>query len=167
MIEVKLPSREYLKGKIQYDPETGLFWWPKPKAGTKRGKPAGHLNTNGYVTIKIDGYPYKAHQLAWVYMTGEWPSLEIDHINRNRSDNRWNNLRHVSKSLNMANSKVRKDSTTGFKGVYLTSKGRWKASICKDKKTHHLGYFDSKEEAGEAYKRAHKEVFKELYDATA
>jgi len=94
-------NQEQLTQLAHYDPETGVF---TRLCGVKRGHPAGSVKPNGYVRINFGRGPlYAAHRLAWLYMTGEWPKHQIDHINRVRSDNRFCNLRDVSVSLNALN----------------------------------------------------------------
>lgn len=93
-----------LKELLFYNPETGNFTWLVRSADRiKIGQTAGCLDkTNGYISIKVDKRRYTGHRLAYLYMTGEFPT-EIDHINRNRADNRWENLRNVPHSINMKN----------------------------------------------------------------
>jgi len=89
-----------LREILHYNPETGEFAWLSSKSGRHAGK-IGYIGGNGKgylrLMITIDYYSYKAHQLAWLYMTGEWPNPEIDHKNRNALDNRFCNLRLVNK----------------------------------------------------------------------
>lgn len=91
-----------LRELLHYDSETGDFRWLK---GT-RGHHANRIVRAGksrYIKIKIDQKIYLAHRLAWLWMTGMFPVREIDHINRNRYDNRWTNLRDVTRSQNRLN----------------------------------------------------------------
>lgn len=97
-------SQEYLKSILHYDPETGILSWKVDRRRVKIGQIAGYLCL-GYVAIGIDGKLYKGHRLAWLYMTGEWPKDEIDHINRTKHDNRWVNLREATKEQNCDNRK--------------------------------------------------------------
>jgi hypothetical protein len=103
---------------------------------------------------------YSAHRLAWLYVYGEWPSDQIDHINRNRSDNRIANLRIATPTQNQANRSVCKRNTTGFKGVTVDPRtGRFRAKIRVNGKRTHIGVFDSAEEAGAAYVAASRRVY--------
>lgn len=144
-----------------YEPETGALRWkvmtsPKHKPGDL----AGYVQPKGYVVI---GYGYRlwsAHRLAWLIVTGAWPQGEIDHIDGDKGNNRWANLRDVPKSLNQANVPLKRSNTTGYKGVcWHKAKGRWGAAIQKDGRQRHLGYFDTAEAAHAAYVRAANDLF--------
>jgi hypothetical protein len=101
-------NAEYVRGRLQYDPETGVFIW-KPRIGDKSwnirhsGKAAGTIANNGYRLIKIDNKVHMAARLAWLIVYGEWPINEIDHINRNRNDDRIVNLRDITHTENCNN----------------------------------------------------------------
>jgi hypothetical protein len=115
-----------LKELLTYDPETGIFTWNICSGNARVGAAAGAIKSNGYITIGIDKKRYHAHRLAWFYIYNEWPLLDIDHINRIKTDNRLCNLRVVSRSENLLNTKVRKDSLSGFNGLYWDeSRKRW------------------------------------------
>jgi len=135
-----------LKELLDYDPSTGIFTWRKNKSSVKAGDIAGGKTCNGYVTICIDGSPVLAHRLAWFYCFKEWPEKGIDHINRDRSDNRLDNLREVDQTLNNFNATVRKDNTTGYRGVYVHGSG-YRARVTYQGKNHNLGTFETVEEA--------------------
>lgn len=132
-------TQERLKELLRYAPDTGAFYW-RSGAGNavKRFDKAGYKNSAGYISIKIDGKLYFAHRLAWLYMAGEWPKNQIDHINRARHDNTFCNLRDVTIRENHHNAKHNND----YVGVsFHRIKEKWGASIYKDKRLHHLGYF--------------------------
>lgn len=140
-----------LRQVLNYNPETGVFIWKIPTGKrTKVGSVAGSIRKDGYRPIKVDGHRYLAHRLAWLYQTGEWPTDVIDHINGDPSDNRIANLREASRFQNQQNQGVRKNNTSGFKGVSL-SRGRWCAEIRVHGKKKSLGSFDTPEEAHAAY----------------
>ena len=141
-----------LKAVLNYDPERGLFTWRHSRIGRgcRAGATAGRPNERGYLRLGIDGVRYKAHQLAWLYMTGEWPELQIDHRNNDKSDNRWSNLRLATGSQNQANRGLQRNNTSGFKGV-SARRGKFAAYIKRDGKKHTLGSFDTAEEAHAAY----------------
>ncbi len=132
---------ERLRELMHYDPETGDFTYRVRTARrVKIGAVAGNPNVDGYFWVSVKGERYRAHRLAWLYMTGEWPPRDIDHKNLNRSDNRWANLRLATDSQNKANIGKRADNTSGYKGVF--KKGRkWEASIGVRGKRRYLGSF--------------------------
>ena len=150
---------EELKDVLHYDPETGQFTWIKRTAKCVHvGDVAGSHDKAGYITIGIKKRIYKSHRLAWLYMAGEWPKGLIDHINGNKSDNRFANLRVVDESGNSQNiRKPNRRNQSGFIGVILFQ-GKWRANITINKKTHWLGDYKTPEEAHAAYlvaKRKH------------
>lgn len=148
-----------IKNLLSYSPESGLLTWiTKRGFAIKPGTLAGGLDKYGYVTVGVSGKQFKAHRIAWLLMTGDWPQKEIDHINGNRADNRWINLRQVDRLTNVQNLRAaRKDSKSGLLGV-RARKGGFYATIGHNKKTIHLGVFDSPEKAHEAYIRAKREL---------
>lgn len=110
-------TQDRLKELFNYNPNTGKFTRILQVNGQKAGTIAGSINSDGYAQIRIDTGRYKAHRLAFLYMTGKLPDAEIDHINGIRDDNRWCNLRAVSKGENQRNAKLRCDSKTGIVGI--------------------------------------------------
>lgn len=152
-------SLEALKELMEYDPDAGVFRWlvRRNSRGGKiaPGVEAGCDNGHGYVRIRISGRRYLRSRLAYYWMTGEWPEL-VDHINGDKADDRWCNLRLADKSTNAINSNIRVDNTAGAKGVYKTRTGKWAAQIQKNGVNRHLGTFDTMEEAASA--RAESEV---------
>jgi hypothetical protein len=152
-------TQEYLRSILDYEPITGAFTWkPRPDRspqwnGRFAGKKTGNPNEHGALRIGIDGELYYAHQLAWIYMTGENPApLTIDHIDCNPSNNAWQNLRLATKSEQAANRRKRTDNKSGYKGVYfMPNVGKWSAQTRVDGKLIYLGLFDSPEKAYLAY----------------
>lgn len=147
---------ERLKEVLRYDLETGVFRWACAIGNrAKEGAVAGCLRSDGYCFIRIDGHPYAAHRLAWLYMHGVWPNLHIDHINRVRSDNRIENLREATRAQNQGNLPRYRNNTSGIKGVSLMKRdNKWRASIRVNGKPKNLGHFNTKEEAAEVYRKA-------------
>tara|TARA_R110000787_G_scaffold105430_1_gene212847 strand:- start:31 stop:522 length:492 start_codon:yes stop_codon:yes gene_type:complete len=155
-------TQERLKELFHYDPYTGVFTrLVRISRNTKVGDIAGRLrNSKGYHYIRLDGKFYYTHRLAWLYMIGEFPSGQIDHINGNKDDNRFTNLRDVSQSTNMQNlRKPRSGNTSGFLGVSWNQQScNWRAQIRICGKKKYLGGFPTAELAYEAYltaKRLH------------
>lgn len=161
-------TQDRLKELIHYDQETGIFTWKhrSGRGGGFSGRKATCLKDGGYVVIRVDYRLYKAHRLAWLYVYGRWPEKIIDHINRNKSDNRICNLRECNHSQNCINGKRLINNQSGHRGVtYKNEKHRkrqWKASIIKDGKSIHLGYFMTKEEAVIARAEANIRLFGEF-----
>lgn len=120
--------------------------------GKRRGQIAGHIGTNGYRKISIDGRAYGGNQIAWLYMTGELPKALIDHKDGKHSNDRWANLRPANHSQNMANKKRHRGQKSGFKGVY-PSGPKWVAIVTAQHVRHYLGSFAAPELAHAAYCR--------------
>ena len=149
---------EELKSLLHYDPDTGIFRWINRSGRYGRipeGTIAGGIGkhkSSGYVEINIHSYLDKSHRLAWLYMTGEWPKEQVDHINRVRHDNRWCNLRESNARENMKNKNLYTSNTSGQAGVTWHKRVKmWQARISVDTKRMHLGYYDDKEEAAKVY----------------
>lgn len=157
-------TAEQLKQYLHYNPDDGSFTWIKrPAYRIKVGSKAQSKDANGYISICLLGKTNQAHRLAWLYMTGEWPSNLIDHINRNPSDNRWCNLREATRAQNNYNIKKSVRNTSGYKGVsFHKNTNKWKATINVKCKPIHLGLFDNKEQAAEAYIQAAKKYHGEF-----
>lgn len=139
---------------LTYEPETGLFRWRIHTRGRGRkispGDVAGTLSGQGYVQIKTLGRLVRAHRLAYLFMTGEWPpkGMEPDHKNGRRNDNRWENLRLVTRSQNNLNAGLRKSNKSGVTGVsFQARRGVWDARIKVDGRLYLLGQHKTKEEA--------------------
>ena len=145
---------------LSYNPDTGEFTWlMNPARSRLVGEIAGNVNKRGYVSIWIDGFHFSAHRLAWAMSNGEWPLLDIDHINENKSDNRICNLRHASRSENMFNRGKNKNNTSGMKGVtFCKGTGMWRAKMMISRKSMTIGRFKSIEEASVAYFEKAKEL---------
>lgn len=140
---------------LNYDPETGIFSWKVDRQRVRKGDTSGYPDKAGYLQIGIDGRLYLAHRLAWFYVNGSWPKLEIDHINRDKADNRICNLRLATRRENILNKAPSKVNNSGVTGVYWNkSAGKWHAQIYSNGKRFSLGMFTQKESAIEARKQA-------------
>lgn len=146
-------TQERLKEFFLYDKSDGVFFRHSSNRGRgKVGIISGPINSTGYLTIRIDGINYLAHRLAFLYVNGEFPENHVDHINGDRLDNKFSNLRFATHSENRQNSKLSSHSTTMLKGVTFHKRvGKYQARIGVNGKRLHLGYFDTKELAYNAY----------------
>lgn len=153
-----------VRERLHYDPETGAFIWKvKPAGPVKAGSPAGTINSKGYRVILINWKTYVAHRLAWLYVYGEWPSVQVDHINGDKADNRLANLRLATNSQNQANRGPQKRNKSGVKGVFWNrARRRWVASIRVDGKLKHIGEYRDLTEAADAYARTARAEFGEF-----
>lgn len=158
-------TQDRLKELLHYDPETGTFARLKSLTRTDLVGPIkGYSDSSnlGRVTIYVDGRNRYAHQLAWLYMTGEWPSL-VDHKDGDAANNRWSNLRLATKSQNGMNAKLSRRNKSGLKGVHWHKQSRkWLASIRLEGRTQSIGLFPTKEDAHKAYCEKAKELFGEF-----
>ena len=137
-------TQETLKEILHYDSETGEFTWKKPPKNKSqlKNKIAGYINFDGYRIIMINGFNYRSSRLACLHVDGFLPEHFMDHKNRIRHDDRWSNLRHVTRSCNNRNLSIRKDNRSGITGIcWNRRKNKWHARITYNLKVFHLGYF--------------------------
>ena len=152
MIEL---TQERLKETLHYEPLTGYFTWIKPKQVRRINGIAGCVDKNGYRLIGINGKLYYAHRLVYLYIKGEFPPEQVDHINHSKDDNRFSNLRLVSNQENHRNQSMRVDNKSGFVGVsFAKNANKWVAYIKINGKPKHLGLFTELAEAIAARKDA-------------
>jgi hypothetical protein len=141
----------YIRSQIYYDPKTGNVWWLESRQGRDMTKPVGCWAGGGsspHLTIRLDYKRHYLHRVIWLYMTGNWPDMEIDHIDGNPENNKWANLRLATASQNQANKKGRGK----LKGVtYYRSIKRWVARIGHQKTIKNIGTFDCPAAAHFAY----------------
>lgn len=121
----------------------------------------------GYNQLCIDGRSYRAARVAWLWVTGEWPPETVDHRNRDRTDDRWANLRLATVTENLRNQGPQKKNRTGYRGVcFLPRDGRYRAMLQSQvngrKSGIFIGMFDTAEEASAAYLRKAAEVYGEF-----
>lgn len=146
-------TQSRLEELFHYDRETGIFT-RRVRTGSMAGigTEAGCKNNLGYIVIGINKKLYKAHRLAWLYMTGEWPKDHIDHINGATGDNRFANLREASHAENMQNMAKNKNNTSGFMGVsWCKNRKKWRALISVAGRDVDIGRFATPEDAYAAY----------------
>ena len=137
-----------LKKNVHYCPDSGVFTRVLSRANSVNIGDEIKGTRHGYICMRINGCTYPAHRLAFLYMTGEWPKGEVDHISQVRNDNRFLNLRDVTRSINQKNTRQRKDNTSGVKGVFWNkANSNWRAVINSDKKKINLGSFSTLEDA--------------------
>jgi hypothetical protein len=152
-------TQERLKQVLHYAPDTGVFTWKVGKRGCSAGSVAGHVcKRDKYRLIGVDTKLYFAHRLVWLYMYGSFPKNQIDHINRNRSDNRLSNLRDATNAQNSQNASLRKDSTSKVRGVHwYKRRSKWQVYINVNGRRSFIGYFSDKSDAVAAYSAAARE----------
>lgn len=162
-------TTELVRELLDYDPATGICRWRVACNTTSTTRQIGDIagslmpptrnGGGGYLTVWIEGRAYKLHRLIWLHVTGQWPDPEVDHINLNRANNRWTNLREATRSQNSANSPGWR-KRQGLKGAYRVNKNRgdkkcgWVSYITVERNRIYLGFFKAAEEAHAAYVEA-------------
>jgi hypothetical protein len=161
------PTQELLHMWLDYNQDTGIFHWKEePRRGISlKGKQAGWATPTGYWFIKLGKFAdgFGAHRLAWLYVYGEWPSFQVDHVDGNRQNNAIANLRLATPSQQGANSKTKKK--IGLKGAFRDKRLKGKPWYSEIKVNGHrisLGRFATEQEAHEAYCAAASEHFGEF-----
>lgn len=153
-------TQSRLKEVLRYDPDTGAFTWIARIRGMRIGSRAGCLhtsNTTGYrhIFIRVDQQLYKAHRLAWLYVTGAWPDHEVDHEDHDGTNNKWLNLRAATHAQNHQNISKPKDNSSGVVGVCWHKRySKWMARIQVNRKGIFLGCFHCFDDAVKARKEA-------------
>ena len=136
-------TQQILKQLFQYNPDTGIFIRLVSRGNAKAGAEAGSKGGHGYLQIRIDRKRYLAHRLAWLYMTGEFPKDQIDHINHVRVDNRLVNLRGATRQENGRNRSMQSNNTSGITGMsWDKHAGKWLAQIRVEGKQIYLGLYE-------------------------
>lgn len=161
-IEPSLQASEEIRRHVRYDPKRGEFWWLLPRHGRQLTRQAGSVVATGKTRSQIvrviffDGRKYYAHQIAWFLMTGQWLP-EVDHVDGQPLNNRWSNLRAATRSEQSMN---RAPNPNRLRGAsFHKPSGRWQAYIKKNGTQIALGYFDTAEQAHDAYLEAAKTLF--------
>jgi len=172
-----LPELAYLQACFAYEPQTGrVVWlrrprehfptnrawnrwneiWPGKVAGTERGAP--------YRQVKLAGRNYTAHRVIWCLMTGIDPPEGVDHENRDKRDNRWDNLREATSTQNNANRKRLRSNTSGHQGVrWHAQSARWQVAIRINGTRRQVGSFVNFAKACQAYDREAAEAWGDFY----
>jgi len=157
--------KEWIRAKFSYEPNTGLI---RDQAGNE----VGFRKVRGYTAVSLHSRSLglnkqvTAHRLAWFLHHGEWPELDIDHINHDGFDNRIENLRLATIPQNRQNNSKKRANNRGmpcsskYKGVYRKA-NRWVAQIRQNTTVTYLGCFETEEEAAEAYRKASAALFGE------
>jgi hypothetical protein len=157
-------DRAALIAMLSYDPATGVFRW-RSKSGSKVkvGAVAGTIMAHGYVRICIRRRFFYGHRLAWLFVHGDWPTEEIDHINGDRADNRIANLRAADRARNARNAGLGRNNTSGVTGVSWAARDqKWSAYIMVSRRKISLGNHATIESAVAARKAAERRYFGEF-----
>jgi len=140
-MQERIITQKRLKEVLTYNPESGDFFWRESKGCAAAGKKIVSVDSSGYFKLKVDGNYYLLHRLAWLYTYGVYPLSCIDHINRNRRDNRISNLRLATNAENCRNAGMRSDNTSGVTGVGRIG-SKWRVRIMVDGVTLYLGSYN-------------------------
>jgi hypothetical protein len=146
---------------LSYDPLTGRMTWLVGDRCHKAGRAAGGKSApDGYLRVCVDGEQHLQHRVAFLLMTGRWPREQIDHIDLNRSNNSWANLREATNKQNMENRGLQANNTSGYVGVsWYAPRGKWVAGIKHNGKRKNLGYFADIARAAEVRRAAELRLF--------
>jgi hypothetical protein len=155
-------NSEILREYLEYNDTTGIFTYKITRSNKLAGSTAGSTDTNGYIMISINNCKFLAHRLAWLYIYGQWPDSDLDHIDGNRTNNSINNLRKATRSQNNYN-KTSNRNKNNYRGVCKTSSGKFSASIKVIGRDVYIGNFMTAEEASLAYEDKAREIQKEFY----
>lgn len=149
-------TQQRLKELLYYHPESGDFVWiSKTGRSTPVGKQAGTLSQKGYVGIRIEGHYYLAHRLAVFYVTGAWPSDEVDHKDTVKHHNWWANLRDATRRQNACNTKLNSTNTSGFKNISWDKRRQmWQVRMRVNKTMRNFGNYTNITDACEACTQA-------------
>ncbi len=151
---------ESILHNFEYDAETGIFTRIVASGKARPGHRGDRKGPAGYRRVKFRNKDYQAHRLAWYFATGEWPTLQIDHVNRIRDDNRLCNLRLATASQNTAN--TISNGRDLPRGVTVHKSGKYQASVKRNGKNYHLGLFADSVAAHQAYLKKAKSLYGEF-----
>jgi hypothetical protein len=155
-------TQDYVREIFDYDPSTGVVTRKKSVSqNTKVGQQAGTVNGHGYLAVRVFSKTYSLHRIIWLYVYGQFPSKDIDHINRNRLDNRLLNLRQVDRIDNCRNISRPKHNTSGCMGVSWYGRDKkWNVYIKVDGKNKWLGRYDTIFDAAAVRRSAENHIYK-------
>ncbi len=159
--------KEMLFSDLYYNQVTGELYWVKQTRKRVLGKPVGTPHSSGYLLFStgINGkiYSLRVHRVCWLLAYGEWPVGFVDHKNRDRSDNRLENLRLASNQENAQNTALPVTNKSGFRGVSWSEyHKKWVARIGIGNQKHKfVGYFNCPTAAAFAYDKASLEYHKD------
>lgn len=158
--------KKRLEEIVSYNPETGVFYWKNLKNKNKKfGAEVKSKEKEGYIVINHKGKQYRAHRIAWLFYYGYMPIKGIDHINRDKTDNRIANLRLANDSQNAANVGLNKNNKTGVPGIFWCKKSsKWRLRTIFMGNRVELGRFKTKEEAAKAYFNFKSEHYGEFFN---
>lgn len=150
--EKELVIGEMLISQLTLDADKGLLFWKEPRQRRNIHKPVGTVSkTLGYVQVAIwhdeKCYIFNAHRLVWRIYYGEWPSLFLDHIDKNRANNSIHNLREVTTSQNHLNRKTAFTTKTGCLNIFQTPSGKYRFTLTKEGELLERKLFDTLDEA--------------------
>lgn len=158
VLETPEINKRYVDNLIAYDSTSGKAFWKLDKGKARKGDEIKNIGSSGYIKLKIDNKSYQLHRIVWLIVYGEMPVETIDHINRNKLDNRIENLRLATKRQQMQNRCITKNNTSGVCGVHWVQRDKkWRAVIGDNKKKIYLGCYVSKLEAAKAVADAKKQ----------
>jgi hypothetical protein len=133
-----------------FEERNGELYRKVTRGGSRVGSRAGHVGNRGYRIVVVNSRQYMEHRLIWI-MHGNDPVEMLDHIDGDQLNNRIENLRAVTNSENQRNQKLRKDSTSGIKGVsWISTRKRWSGQVWHKGKLHRAGDFKDKDECAAA-----------------
>ena len=164
----KLPPFDVVNELLDYNIITGVLTWKVNKSNIKAGTKAGYLKNSGYLFISINNQVCAAHRVAWLLVTKKdpWP-YEVDHINHNKSDNAFKNLRKATIQQNSSNRQRGTNNTSGHKSIFKLEQQRknpWVVCISQKNKSHYLGSFPTLRIAVQARDKKGKELYGDFYN---
>ena len=144
----KVLTQEEVRKQLDYNPETGELRWKERKKGRRVGEVVGSTNGAGYSRTCINKKLYYTHRLVWLWVYGYFPENDIDHIDRDKLNNRLSNLREVSRTCNLRNSGMGSNNKSGVTGVcWYAGYGKWESYITAANKKKRFGYHEDLTEA--------------------